>query len=81
MEDKKDREYQAACENILKEISDARNIISVETLKLFGTSATVYNQAQQYYRKNPQQSTKLTLIGQECLVRERGIDRPDLTVD
>ena len=65
----------------MQDEKDMRNTVSIETLKLFGTNPQVYNQASSYYRKSPTQAAKLALISQECQVQERGVDRPELTVD
>ena len=45
-------QYRKACQKHMKDSQEMRNSVSIEALKMFGTSPKVYNQASTYYRRN-----------------------------
>lgn len=48
-----------------------RDVVTLEAIKMFGTSDKVYKQASAYYQKNASQAKKLTEITKECQVQEK----------
>ena len=64
-------EYNKMCQKYSKARQDMRDVVTLEVIKMFGTSDKVYKQASAYYQKNASQAQKLARITKECQVQEK----------